>query len=139
MIYLCQRIFFFNIKTIFKIHSKGDLKGQKISRSKAKACKDIDLKGSSFKCLRGVSMSNVQDLLQQVAESMAELSNQCSSMKQMEKIKNGFVKGTNCQSWNDTTSKFPEFASEAMLEPFKRLNFSCPKLPDEFVLLQESP
>ena len=37
---------FQSIKTIFNLYSKGGLKGQKVSRSKAKAHKDIDLKGS---------------------------------------------------------------------------------------------
>ena len=127
---------FVSVKNIFNLYSRGDLKGQKISRSKAKACKDIDLKGSSFKCLRGVSILKVKELLQQVADcelSMSELSAQCCSVKHMEKIKSGFMKGTNCQSWEEAVAKFPGFASEAMLEPFKRLNFNSPKIPDDFM------
>ncbi len=78
-------------------------------------------------------MESVKDLLQRVADcdlSMAELSIQCCSIKQNE---NCFVKGTNCQSWNEAVSQFSSFTSETILDTFKGFNFNSPKLPDEFM------
>lgn len=128
---------FICIKTIFKLHLRGDIKGQKMSRSKSKASNDIDLKGSSFKCLRAMQMSDVHDLLQQVADtklSMADLALKCKSLKQLGKIKCGFIKATNSKSWEEAQSLFPEYTPDTMLKPFMSFSFSGEKLPEEFML-----
>ena len=54
-------------------------------------------------------------------------------MKQMGKVQVGFVKATNCESWDDARSIFPLFTTPQQLEPFKLLNFNGPTLPQELM------
>lgn len=124
------------ISTIFDEYSKGSLKGQKLPRSKKSPHKILELKGSNVKCLRGIEPSIAESLLAEVAEaniSLLELQIQCQDIKQLRKIQSSFVKATNCPSWKDACEKYPLFTSSENLEPFKKLNFNQPTIPDEFM------
>ena len=124
------------VEVIFDKFSKGELKGQRVVKSKNKDSKPLDLKGSNFKCLRGMEYATVEDLLQRVSDgklSMSELGSQCIEIKQLNKIRACFVKGTNSESWKEALQQYPSFTSSEQLLSFKRLSFNSPKLPDEFM------
>jgi len=88
---------------IFCKFRDAELKGQKVPRSKKGVhSTPPDLKGSAMKCLRGIEVTMVNDLLQGVASgstSLHELAFQCASIKQLTNIQSAFMKGTNCSSW----------------------------------------
>jgi mannosyltransferase OCH1-like enzyme len=124
------------ISTIFDEYSKGMLKGQKLPRSKKSPSKVLELKGSNFKCLRGIEPSVAESLLSEISEgemSLSELQIQCQDIKQLGKIQSSFIKATNCPSWKDAYEKYPLFTSSDNLEPFKKLNFNQPTIPDDFI------
>lgn len=124
-------------KQVFYRFSNAELKGQKVPRSKKGVhSKPPDLKGSTMKCLRGLEPNVVHDLLQSVAAgdtSLHELACQCTSIKQLSKIQSAFIKATNCSSWSEAEEKYPEFIVPEKLEVFKKLNFSRPTMPVEFM------
>lgn len=127
---------FLLIQTIFDEYSKGLLKGQKLPRSKKLMSKVLELKGSNFKCLRGIEPSVVESLLTEMSEgklSFSELLGQCQTIKQLGKIQAAFTKATNCESWDEACEKYTQFTSSEKLEPFKKLNFSNPTIPEEFM------
>lgn len=123
--------------TIFQLYSKGKLKGQKVPRSKKNVqSSPLDLRGSNFRCLRGVPENAVHELLTEVKErklTLQELSSECQSVKQLAKIQVGFMKATNCNSWEEAQEQFPEFTTSEKLEPFKRLSFTGSTLPEQFM------
>jgi len=125
-----------SLTTIYQKFADGVLKGQHIPRSKkGTLAKPPDLKGSKFKCLRGISEDVVCSLLREVAEgkiSPAEMNSECVSIKQLHKVQSAFIKGTNSSSWAEAQEKYPKFATAEQLEPFKKLNFST-KLPEQFL------
>ena len=124
------------LTTIYQKFSEGGLKGQHIPRSKkGTLAKPPDLKGSKFKCLRGIVEDVVCSLLMEVAEakiSPTEMNSECISIKQLNKVQSAFIKGTNSSSWAEAQEKYPNFATAEQLEPFKKLNFST-KLPEQFL------
>ena len=128
---------FSTLKQIYCLHTKAKLKGQVLSHTKkGTAAKPPDLKASNFKCLRGIEASVVSRLLCELKEckiSIRELSSECKSIKQLHKVQVAFLKGTNSISWEAATQKFPKYATAAQLEPFKKLNFSGPGLPEQFM------
>ena len=125
-------------EAIFKSFAKGTLKGQKVPRSKKNVqSKPLDMRGSNFRCLRGVPENTVHKLLVEVKEgklTLQELSTQCQAIKQLSKIQVGFMKATNCQSWEEALDNYPAFTTPEKLEPFKKLNFSGNTLPDSFMV-----
>jgi len=124
------------VTTIYKRFSEGDLKGQHIPRSKkGTLAKPPDLKGSKFKCLRGITEDEVCRLKGEVADkkiSLNEMNSKCSSLKQLQKVQSAFIKGTNSSSWAEAQENYPKFATAEQLEPFKKLNFTI-KLPEQFL------
>lgn len=118
------------------------LKGQKVPRAKKGVqSKPLDLKGSNFRCLRGVSELTVHKLLLEVSEeklSLQEIAVQCADAKVLSKIQLGFIKATNCASWEDALQKFPMFTTAEKLEPFKCLDFSSSTLPEQFMMFCRS-
>ena len=127
---------FDHIRSIYEQYAHGSLKGQKVSKAKQASAKPPDLKGSNFKCVRGMDPDTVHTLLTEVSEgklSLAEFISECTSVKQMGKVQAGFVKATNCESWDDAKSKFPLFTTPQQLEPFRLLNFNGPTLPQELM------
>ena len=127
----------FNVtQVIFEKFSNGLLKGQRVVKARTKDSKPLDLKGSNFKCLRGIEQSTVEKLLQSVSDgklSMSELGTKCIEIKQLNKIKTCFVKGTNSETSIDASQKYPSFTTSEQLLSFKRLSFNSPKIPDEFM------
>lgn len=124
-------------RSIFQMYSNGKVKGQKVPKSKKNVqAKPLDLKGSNFRCLRGVAEDAVHSLLVDVKNrklSLQELSSQCQSMKQLSRIQAGFMKATNCSSWDEAEEKYPKFVSPEQLEPFKKLSFTGSTLPEPFM------
>ena len=125
------------LKIVHKKYREGKLKGQHIPRSKkGTVAKPPDIKGSKFKCLRGVTEDVVCRLLQELSEgklTLLEMSSECSSVKQLQKVQSAFIKGTNCTSWDDAKEKYPMFTTAEQLEPFKHMSFPSSKLPDSFL------
>ena len=124
------------VRVIFDKYSKGLLKGQKLPRSKKSPSKALELKGSNLKCLRGIETSTAHSLLKEVSEgslSFTELQSQCQTVKQLCKIQAAFMKATHCETWDDACKKYPNFTTIDKLEPFKKLNFSVPTIPEEFM------
>ena len=72
---------FKTVEKMFLLYLKGQLKGQKIPRSKKSvAATPPDLKGSKLKCLRGVDLEVCHKLLKDVVDkksSLVELSGEC--------------------------------------------------------------
>lgn len=127
---------FCNIRVIFDKYSKGLLKGQKPSRSKKSQEKALELKGSNFKCLRGIETSTAHSLLTELSEgqmSFLELQAECQTIKQLSKMQAAFVKATNSRTWEEACEKYPKFTSTDKFEPYKKLNFSNPTIPEEFM------
>ena len=62
------------ISTVFNKYSKGILKGQNLPHSKKSPSKMLELKGSNFKCLRGIDPSVAESLLIEVSEGEMSLS-----------------------------------------------------------------
>lgn len=122
---------------IFQQYSNANIKGQKVPRSKkGVGSTSLDLKGSTLKCLRGIDLSMVEKLLQNVADgalSLHELASQCVSVKQLGKVQAAFIKATNCASWSEVEERFPEYVQPEKLEVFKKLNFNKPTIPAEFM------
>ena len=131
------QVIFNTVQLIFNKFTKGDLKGQRLVKSKNKDNQGYDLKGSNFKCLRNIEYDVVASLLQQVSDkniSLSELSSKCMEIKQLNKIRASFVKGTNTENWSEAKEKFPNYSSDEQLLTFKKLSFNSSKLPDEFML-----
>lgn len=122
--------------TIYQMFSEGRLKGQHVPRSKkGTLAKSPDLKGSKFKSLRGVSDEDVCRLLLELSEgklTLTEMISECTSIKQLQKVQSAFLRGTNCNSWDEAVTTYPTFTTSQQLEPFKKLNFSG-KLPEQFL------
>lgn len=49
------------------------------------------------------------------------INSECNSIKQLQKVQNAFVKGTNCTTWDECKGKYPAYATAEQLEPFKTL------------------
>ena len=43
------------------------------------------------------------------------------------------MKATNCATWDEACEKYARFTSSEKLEPFKKLNFNNPTIPEEFM------
>lgn len=122
---------------IFTMYATAQLKGQKVPRSKrGVTSKPPDLKGSSFKCLRGIEFDAVYKLLQSVAAgeaSLHDMASQSISIKQLGKVQLAFMKATNCSEWCEAEDRYPEFVQPEKLEVYKKLNFNKPTIPPEFM------
>ena len=124
------------VSKIFKAHAEGKLKDQVIPRSKKGIKSMPDLKGSTFKVFRGLDFSVLHRLLQEVMDnnlSIKEAVVQCSDVKSIQKIQQGFIRAMNMQSWDEATEKYPQHTTSEALEPFKHLDFSGHKLPQQFL------
>ena len=110
------------LKDVYSLYEHAKQKRQVISKSKrGTTAKPLDLKDSNFRCLRGIETSGVNRLLSEVKDcelSLRELSIECISIKQLQKVQATFVKGTNATSWEDAQHKFPQYATASQLEPF---------------------
>ena len=125
------------LEQIYKKFNNADLKSQIVPRSKkGTVTKKLDLKGSQFKCLRGVEMSEVRRLLLEVSDSvisLKEMSSECIAIKHLHKVQAAFVQGTNCTDWNEAREKFPKYTTAEQLEPYKKLDYSGKTLPGMFL------
>ena len=125
------------LRDIYSMYQRGQLKGQHLPRTKkGPSPKSPDLKGSQFKCLRGIEFSTVYRLLMEIKKkqiSMKELCCESNSMKQLQRVQMGFVKKTNCSGWAEAQQRFPSFATAQQLEPFKNLSFAGNTLPESLL------
>ena len=75
-----------------------------------KYTKPLDLKGSKFKLFRGLSEDILFQLLCELLQkkiSLAEMTVECNSRKQLVKVHLAFVKGSNCVNWEEAVDKYP--------------------------------
>ena len=125
------------LQQIYDKFSNAELKAQVVPRSlKGTITKQPDLKGSQFKCLRGVDVSEIYRLLKEVNDtdmSLKEMSSECVSIKHLRKVQAAFVQGTNCNNWNEACEKYSKYATAEQLEPYKKLDFSGKTLPPMFL------
>lgn len=124
------------LSTIYQMFCDGKLKRQHVPWSKkGTLVKSPDLKSCKFKCLRGISDKDVCRLLLELSEgkiTLTEMISECTSIKQLQKVQSAFLKGTNCNSWDEAVTTYPIFTTSQQLEPFKKFNFSG-KLPEQFL------
>lgn len=83
-----------------------------------------------------MELSIVEKLLKSVADgdvSLHELACQCTSVKQLGKVQNAFMKATNLTSWSEAEERYTESVFPKKLEVFKKLNFNKPTIPAEFM------
>lgn len=125
------------LQQIYEKFLNAELKSQVVPRSKkGTTTKQLDLKGSQFKCLRGIDASEICRLLQEVNDndiSLKEMSSECVAIKHLQKIQAAFVLGTNCTNWDEACEKYPKYATAEQLEPYKKLDFSGKILPPMFL------
>ena len=91
------------------------LKGQRTSKKILKNNKDgvlmkIDLPPSKLRCLRGeITNDELLVILKKVLNlqfSLAEMQKECCRTKEMRALQNFFVRGTECESWDDAKTKY---------------------------------
>ena len=113
------------------------MKDQVVSRSKKGIDSIPELKGSTFKPLRGLEPEVVHDLLTDLSErkcSLKEIMIKCHDIKALQKVQGGFVRGTNCTSWEEAVEKYPQFATAEKLEAFKNLDYqNGKKIPEKLL------
>ena len=127
-----------HLQLVFRQFRNGSLKGQKVPRSKTGIGRSsLELKGTNFKCLRGLSIETIADLLFELVEgktSLKEMALDCQSYKGIQKVQAAFLKCTDVSSWEEAKIKFPKYACSEMLEPFKRMKFGTDRrIPAEFL------
>ena len=107
-----------------------------IPRSK-KGIKSLpDLKASTFKVFRGLDLETIHQLLTDVdnsAISIKEATTQYADIKALQKIQQGFMRVMNVSSWDEAKEMYPQHTTSEKLEPFKHLNFSGHRLPQQFL------
>ena len=85
--------------------------GEVVAMWMAKAA--LDLKGGNFKCLHGLPLTTVTQMLLEVAErklSLKEIAADCQSIKDLQKVQTVFLKCTNTSSWEEAETKYPKYA-----------------------------
>ena len=73
---------------------------------------DIGFKGWKFKCLRGLPLTTVTQMLLDVAErksSLKKIAADCQSIKDLQKVQTAFLKCTNTSSWEEAEIKYPKY------------------------------
>ena len=111
------------------------MKGQ--SRTRGSIGKKFDVKGNSFKPLRGLDFDVVQQLLEEVAaneKSMAELAKDCSKIKKMGEVQKCLLSETGLTTWEEAVEKVPKFASAEALDEFAGTGFSSKALTPRYVI-----
>ena len=70
----------------------------------------IDLPPSKLRCLRGeITNDELLVILKKVLNlqfSLAEMQKECCRTKEMRALQNFFVRGTECESWDDAKTKY---------------------------------
>ena len=97
----------------------GKLNGQ--SSARGSIGKKFDLKGNSFKPLRGLDLEMVQQLLEEVAgnkKSMPELAKDCIKIKKLREVQKTFLLETGLATWEEAVEKYPLFANAEALDEF---------------------
>lgn len=116
----CLPISTFNhVWRIYEQYAHGSLKGQKAWKAKQASVKQSNLKGSNFKGIRGMDPNTVHSLLTEISErklSLAEFASKCTSVKRMGKMQAGFVKATNCETWEDVKSNLKNSTATATIQ-----------------------
>ena len=125
---------FSTLKEVYRLYAKAKLKGQVLPHTKkGTAAKPPDLMASNCKCVEASVVSRLLAELKDCKISLRELASECKSIKQLQKVQSAFLKGTNSTSWEEAQEHFPEYTTASQLEPFRKLTFSGPTLPDQFM------
>ena len=85
-----------SLLNVFQSFSSGETKGQIICKSKQGVGSiELDCKGTQFKCLRGLVLKKVKNVLDDVANgelSLKEMAVKCHNLKQKRSIEEAFVR-----------------------------------------------
>ena len=117
---------FVHLQQIFHSFQNGDLKDQKVPQTKSGVAKStLDLKGGNFKCLCGLPLTTVTQMLLEVRSRKKAVSkrNCCRLPVYQRSIEspNCFLKCTNTSSWEEAETKYPKYACAEKPEPFKKI------------------
>ena len=99
--------------------AEGSIKGQNCPRGSMG--KKLDLKGCNFKPMRGLDMSTITSLLEQLTKeelSIPEMAKECRKMKTLRDLQKAFVQETGVKTWEEAEEKFPDFANAEALDQF---------------------
>ena len=99
--------------------AEGSIKGQNCPRGSMG--KKLDLKGCNFKPMRGLDMSTITSLLEQLTKeelSIPEMAKECRKMKTLRDLQKAFVQETGVKIWEEAEEKFPDFANAEALDQF---------------------
>lgn len=65
--------------------------------------------------------------------SFKQAVDKCADIKAMQKVQDAFRKATVCKTWEEAEEKYPLYTTAKKLEPFKRLNYSGSKIPEQLM------
>ena len=124
------------LENVFKMYSQGKLKDQVVTKSKKGICSFPEMKGSAFKPFRGLELSTIHDILEDISSkkcSFKEATTKCSDIKALQKVQSAFIRAANCDNWEEAVEHYPLFTTAEKLEPFKHLDFTnSKKVPEKF-------
>lgn len=101
------------------MYAEGGIKSQSCPRGSMG--KKLDLKGSNFKPMRGLDISTVTSLLEQLTReelSIPEMAKECKKVKSLRELQKAFIDETGVKTWKEAEEKFPSFASAEALGQF---------------------
>lgn len=101
------------------MYAEGGIKSQSCPRGSMG--KKLDLKGSNFKPMRGLDISTVTSLLEQLTKeelSIPEMAKECKKVKSLRELQKAFIDETGVKTWKEAEEKFPLFASAEALDQF---------------------
>ena len=125
-----------SLLNVFQSYSSGETKGQIICKSKQGVGSiELDCKGTQFKCLRGLGLKKVKNVLDDVANgelSLKEMAVKCHNLKQKRSIEEAFVRQLGLKDWDEAKTKYPRYTSEVVLDQFLGLSFTKSESPQVF-------
>ena len=104
------------LEKVFSMFAEGSIKGQNCPMGKK-----LDLKGCNFKPMRGLDMSTIASLLEQLTKeelSIPEMAKECRKMKTLRDLQKAFVQETGVKTWEEAEEKFSDFANAEALDQF---------------------
>ena len=107
------------LELIFALFSTGDMKGQKCPRGSLG--KKLDLKGFTFKPMRGLDTDTITNLLHQLAAkemTLSDMATECKKVKLLREVQKAFLAETGVKSWEEACEKFPLYANAEALDQF---------------------
>lgn len=114
------------------LYENGALKDQKLNRKHLTSTPEF--KQHLLQPLHHLDKDFQATVLQKLIDeelSLKEMKEEAVRFRALEAVRRAFMRCTNCQSWEDTSQKFPGFVVEDRLTQFMKLDFrQC--VPDTF-------